>query len=134
MVDGIHHAALAVSDLPRAVSFFEDVLGFAPVGPDDPASTLETADYYWMDAGDGVWLNLADRPDATPDHPGEPDDPHLAFRATEDEIDAVVRRLSARHVAVHESRTSVYFHDPDGNFLELTHWSGPDTDPAPPES
>jgi catechol 2,3-dioxygenase-like lactoylglutathione lyase family enzyme len=131
MVDGIHHAAIAVSDVPRAVSFFADVVEFVPVGPDDPERTPETAGYYWMDVGGGTWLNLADRPDATPAHPGDLDDPHIAFRATADEIDAVVRRLSARDAAVHESRTSVYFHDPDGNLLELTRWDGPDTRPDP---
>ena len=27
---------------------------------------------------------------------------------------------------VRESETSVYFRDPDGNFVEVTHWHGPD--------
>lgn len=46
MVDGIHHAALAVSDIPPAVSFYEEVLGFHPLGPDDPDRTIETAEYF----------------------------------------------------------------------------------------
>jgi catechol 2,3-dioxygenase-like lactoylglutathione lyase family enzyme len=126
MVDGVHHAALAVSDIPRAVSFYEDVLGFTPVGPDDPRNTIKTADYFWMDIGGGEWLNLAVRPDATPAHPGEKDDPHLAFRATETEIDAINRRVTDRGLPLHETQTSIYFRDPDGNFLELTDWSGPE--------
>lgn len=127
MVDGFHHAALAVSDLPRAVSFYAEVVGFDSIGPDDPDRTVETAEYFWMDAGGGEWINLAARPEATPDHPGENDDPHLAFRATGAEIAAVERRLRDRGIAMRESRTSIYFRDPDGNFLELTHWKGPDT-------
>ncbi|WP_458189851.1 VOC family protein [Haladaptatus sp. NG-WS-4] len=126
MVQGFHHAALAVADVPRAVSFYEEVLGFRPLGPDDPERTIETANYIWMDAGGDEWLNLADRPDTTPDHPGDINDPHLAFRASDDEISAVRRRLADRDVAVRDSRTSIYFHDPAGNFLELTDWSGPD--------
>jgi catechol 2,3-dioxygenase-like lactoylglutathione lyase family enzyme len=126
MVGGIHHATLAVSDLPRAVSFYSSTLGLTLVGPDDSENTVETADYVWMDIGDGEWINFAYRPDATPNHPGEKDDPHLAFRATEEDIETVKRRLVEQDVEVHETRTSIYFHGPDGNFLELTYWNGPD--------
>ena len=126
MVEGFHHAALAVSDVPSAVSFYEEVLEFRPVGPDDSENTVETADYFWMKIKDGEWVNFADRPDATTDHPRENDDPHLAFRTTEEEISTVKQRLADRDVEVRETRTSIYFHDPDDNFLELTHWDGPD--------
>lgn len=127
MVDGTHHAALAVSDIPRAGSFYEEISRFSPIGPDSSENTIETANYFWMDIGGDEWLNFSVRPDATPDHPGK-NDPHLAFRATEDEISTVKQRLVEGDVEVRESRTSIYFHDPDGNFLELTHWNGPDSE------
>lgn len=60
--------------------------------------------------------------------PSGKNDPHLALRATEDEISTVKQRLVERDVEVRESRTSIYFHDPDGNFLELTHWNGLDSE------
>lgn len=125
MVQRFHHAGVAVANIPRAVSFYEDVLEFEPLGPDDPENSIETAAYFWMAITETEWVNFAERPDATPDHPGKKDDPHLAFYATEDEINTVKQRLTDRDVAVHETRTSIYFHDPAGNFLELTHWNGP---------
>lgn len=126
MPSGFHHAALAVSDTSRAVSFYDEVLDFDLIGPDDPERSVETADYVWLAVGDGQWLNLANRPAATPDRSAATDDPHLAFRATEAEIEAVERRLDDRGVSVEHSPTSIYFRDPDGNLLELTRWSGPD--------
>jgi catechol 2,3-dioxygenase-like lactoylglutathione lyase family enzyme len=131
MIRGIHHTALAVSDIPRACSFYETVLGFEPVGPDDHENTVETATYYWLDIGGGEWLNLAHRPDAVPDPelddpPGKLDDPHLAFRVTDEERARVEDRLRERGVPFHESTTSMYLRDPDGNLLELTTWAGPD--------
>ena len=126
MIRGIHHTALAVTDIPRASSFYEAVLGFEPVGPDDPTNTVETAAYYWLEIGEGEWLNLAHRPDAVPESTGKLDDPHLAFRATDERRARVERRLRDRGVPFHESTTSTYFRDPDGNLLELTSWDGPD--------
>ena len=126
MVEGFHHAGVAVSDLPRAVAFYEAVLGFEPLGPDDPAETVETAEYLCLAIADDQWLNLAANPDAVPDYPGHLDDPHLAFRVSEREADRISRQLADRDVAVTESPTSLYFRDPDGNLVEVTQWDGPE--------
>ncbi|MFB6193647.1 MAG: VOC family protein [Halobaculum sp.] len=125
MLDGFHHASLAVADVPRAVSFYQEVLGFEPVGPDDPTNDVETATDYWLAAGADEWVLLADRPDATPDH-DERDDPHLAFRADEAAIRRVRTRLTDRDVPHRTVETGVYFHDPAGNYLEVTNWEGPE--------
>jgi hypothetical protein len=58
-------------------------------------------------------MNFANRPDATPDHPGENDNPHFAFRATKEEISTVKQRSVSRSVEIRETRASIYFHDPD---------------------
>jgi catechol 2,3-dioxygenase-like lactoylglutathione lyase family enzyme len=126
MVSGFHHAALAVSNLERAVEFYADVLDWEPLGPDDPEKSIDTADYYWMRISAGEWANLAERPDATPEPTGQTDDPHLAFSATEEETAALADRLRERGVDVREEATGIYFHDPDGNYFEVTHWQGPD--------
>lgn len=44
-IEEFHHAALAVSDVPSAVSLYEEILEFRPIGPDDSENIIETADY-----------------------------------------------------------------------------------------
>jgi hypothetical protein len=78
-----------------------------------------------MEIENGERINFANLQDETLDHPGENNDSHLAFRTTEEEISTVKQRLASRSVKVRETRTSIYFRDPDDNFLELTHWNGP---------
>jgi catechol 2,3-dioxygenase-like lactoylglutathione lyase family enzyme len=122
---GIHHVALAVSDIPAAVSFYAETLGFEPLGPDDPETTIETAEYFWFSVDSDQWLNLAAKPEATPDDEGLYDDPHIAFGASEAAIDDLTEQITNHDIDVRRTETSVYFRDPDGNFLEFTHWSGP---------
>lgn len=126
MVRGIDHVGIAAADLPRAVAFYERVLGFERLGPDDPDAGVETAEYFWMDVGGGQWANFTERPDAVPDLDGAADDPHLAFRVTTDEKRAIGRRLEERGVEVRETDTSLYFHDPAGNWVEVADWDGPE--------
>lgn len=126
MPDGFHHAAIAVSDIPRAVSFYEGVLDCRPVGPDDPANDRETAQYFWLAVSEESWLNLADRPSAIPEGTGAMDDPHVAFAVEEDELATIRERLDERGIESQQTETSLYFRDPDGNYLEATHFDGPE--------
>ena len=122
MIQGLDHLALAVSDLPRAVSFYCDVLGMRPVDERNPAE--ET--YFWVNFGFGQTLNPARYPEGTPHALGTPHDPsrspHAAFAAPEESLSTLKKRLEAWGVKVRESRTGLYFSDPDGNFLEVTCW------------
>ncbi len=121
MIQGFDHAALAVSDLPRAVSFYRDVLGLRPVDTSDPATSS-----HWLNFGPGQTLNLTLAPERTPKALGLETDlntsAHLAFAAPEAFLVELERRLVEHGVTPHRSRTGVYFCDPDGNFLEVTCW------------
>ena len=55
MIEGFHHAALAASDIPSAVSFYREILELRPIGTDDSENTVETADYFWMEIGNDEW-------------------------------------------------------------------------------
>ena len=121
MIQGFDHAALNVSDLPEAVTFYE-ALGMRPVDARDPV----TASYFWLNFGPGQTLNLTLAPERTPNALGLDADlyttAHLAFSAPEAFLEVLEGRLTAYGVAFHRSSTGVYFCDPDGNFLEITCW------------
>lgn len=122
MIQGLDHAALNVSDLPRAVAFYREVLGMRPVDRRDPAS----ASYFWLNFGSGQTLNLTLAPERTPKALGLETDlytlAHLAFTAPEAFLGALQGRLEAEGVPCHRSSTGVYFSDPGGNVLEVTCW------------
>ncbi len=122
MIQGLDHAALNVSDLPRAVSFYRDVLGMRPVDARDPA----TSSFFWLNFGPGQTLNLTLAPEHPPKALGLTADlytsAHLAFAAPEAFLVELERRLVEHGVKPHRSRTGVYFCDPDGNLLEVTCW------------
>ena len=122
MIQGLDHAALNVADLPRAVSFYRDLLGMRPVDASDPAISR----YFWLNFGPGQTLNLTLAPERTPKSLGLETDlytsAHLAFAAPEAFLAELEKRLTKHGVAFHRSRTGVYFCDPDGNFSEVTCW------------
>ena len=122
MIQGLDHLALAVADLPRAVDFYCNVLGMRPVDNRNPAQQ----GFFWVNFGPGQTLNLALHPGGTPNALGIPHDPfrgpHAAFAAPEESLGELRARLEARNITVRESRTGLYFTDPDGNFLEVTCW------------
>jgi len=110
---GVHHVSITVTDLEPAVAFYTDLLGLRVL----PRPDFGVA---------GVWLELADQRqvhlivDAA--HVAA-NGPHFAVAV--DDIDAGVAELQASGVEV--SRISnlpsgarqCFFHDPDGNRIEL---------------
>lgn len=119
----IHHAALNCREVPRAVAFYTDVLGFHEIPR--PGFDFDGA---WLDrAGCNVTLHLIHDPRNDP--PREQINSrvhHLAFRVAD--IDAtmeVLRRHEVRFIEkplVDFGYRRVFLHDPDGNVIELGEW------------
>ena len=116
-VERIDHVVLRVRDLAGMVRFYEQALGFKV------ERTLDRLHLVQMRAGASM-LDLveAERP------PSGGNMDHLAFRIEPFDRDAIAARLSPLGIAVGETvqrygaegnGPSVYFHDPEGNQIEL---------------
>lgn len=116
-VRDLHHVSLVVADTARALAFYRDLLGLAPVARPDLGYP-------------GAWLALGERqlhllevpnPDPVagrPLHVGR--DRHLAF--TVDDLDACAARLEGAGIGCTRSRSgraALFCRDPDGNGIEI---------------
>jgi glyoxylase I family protein len=116
-VERIDHVVLRVRDLPAMVRFYEQALGF------NVERTLDRLKLVQMRAGASLLdLVAGERPD------GDGNMDHLCFRIDPFDRQAVVERLAPLGVSVGETverygaegtGPSVYFHDPEGNQIEL---------------
>jgi catechol 2,3-dioxygenase-like lactoylglutathione lyase family enzyme len=114
------HAGLLVSDLARAKTFYESVLGLAPYSnrPDLPYPGE------WYDLGGGgqqLHLMQLANPDAAsirPEHGGR--DRHIALAVRD--MAALKSRLDAagvKYTASKSGRAALFCRDPDANTLEF---------------
>ena len=123
---GILETVLYAGDLGAAEEFYRDVLGL------EPFATVPGRHLFYR-CGDQVLLIF--KPEATrvppaagalpvPPH-GAAGQGHICFRATAAELDAWVRRLAAKAIAIEadfewpRGGRSIYFRDPAGNCLEI---------------
>jgi catechol 2,3-dioxygenase-like lactoylglutathione lyase family enzyme len=118
--------SLYVSDLDRALTFYQDVLGLRKIEDGNFAGGRGTA----LQVGPGPSVLLLFRAEITrlggmlPAH-GAAGAGHVAFRIEQDELPSWRRQLSEHGVAIEkefafsENSPSIYFRDPDGNSLEL---------------
>jgi len=111
MLTGLNHLTLAVTDLPRSVSFYHDLLQLRLDATWDHGAYLSLP---------GLWLCLSLdplRPSAL-----AAEYTHAAFTVGADDFAALVQRLRAAGVAQwRDNRSegaSFYFLDPDGHKLE----------------
>lgn len=121
----IHHLAIQVFDLERARSFYVDLLGLREIRR-QPHSI-------WLDAG-GTILMLERCSQGAPKPPWRSHTPGLhllAFTIPARERESFRRRLESASVALEgESPYTLYFRDPDGNRLGLSHYPALDQDPG----
>jgi catechol 2,3-dioxygenase-like lactoylglutathione lyase family enzyme len=148
VITAIDHVNLVVSDMPRMLAFYRDVLGFTvtkqvTIGGDWIGKTVGlehvSADVVYLDLPSGPRVELLRyiTPDAL--HVAGVDKPnaiglrHMAFKV--DDVDETMNKLRAAGVeffsgvqTVPDSQVTyaggvrkrlVYFRDPEGNILEL---------------
>jgi glyoxylase I family protein len=124
-VERIDHVVLRCRDLPAMVDFYEKALGFHVERKLDRISLVQ------MRAGASLLdLIAAERPQDAANMD------HLCFRIEPFDRDAIVTRLAPFGISVGETverygaegnGPSVYFHDPEGNQIELKGPSAPAT-------
>lgn len=128
-VAGIDHVNISVSDLERAIAFYESIFGFQLV--EDGRSRTE-APFVIMSAGGRAFLALheTDRVAA----PSRPFINHWGFVVGD--IDLVRRKLADHAVKVQDGDSesggvrhwphsrSIYVYDPDGHEIELAEFFG----------
>jgi glyoxylase I family protein len=120
-----HHVAIQCADLPRCEAFYREVLGLAVLRrwPRDGGGDRSV----WLAMGEGaegfLALERADEPPAPrPWRDGAAGLHLLALRIRPAERRTWEDRLEAAGVrVVHRTRWTIYFHDPEGNRIGLTH-------------
>jgi glyoxylase I family protein len=132
-IRGFHHLALQAFDVERVTAFYRDLLGLPELKrhhrQDGGLRSI------WLALPDGGFLAVEDcsldpGPGPTEFRTSQPGYLLLALRiAPEDR--AAVREELARHgvEVVHETRWTMYVHDPEGNRVGLSHHPH---DPLPP--
>lgn len=137
-VEAVLETSLYVSDLDRAIAFYETVLDLRVL----PDSYFESGRGAALQVGSGPSILLLFRAQLTrhsehvPSH-GSTGPGHVAFRVAAVELPGWRDRLREhgvaieREVAFGDNPPSIYFRDPDGNCLEL---AVADIWPLPPSS
>jgi catechol 2,3-dioxygenase len=137
----IGHVNLRVAELPRAIAFYRDVLGFEVTGDASaagiPMALLAAGDYHHH-----IALNTFRSAGGTPPPAGHTGLHHVAILYPgRQQLAQAVERILGRGYPIdgaedHGATISVYLRDPDGNGLELYYdqpremWRGVDGAPV----
>jgi catechol 2,3-dioxygenase-like lactoylglutathione lyase family enzyme len=123
-----HHLAIQCADLSRCEAFYRDVLGLSVLRrwPREEGGDRSV----WLCVGDAaaeegfIALERADEPaEAHPWRDGRAGLHLFALRIAPSERRTWEDRLEAAGVLVaHRTRWTIYFHDPEGNRIGLTHY------------
>jgi catechol-2,3-dioxygenase len=118
----LDHVSLNVSDRPRSIAWYRDVLGLEQSG----SPRRDDWPVFMGDFGACVALFQAqvESPDRAPESSGLR---HVAFMVGRDDLANARERLREHGVDFrfedHGNAHSVYFSDPDGNVIELTSYN-----------
>ena len=116
----IHHLALRTSDVRRLEAFYRDVAGLA-------VTSRPSEQRVWLSANETIVM-LEQREAAEPDVPAGSME-LVAFAIEPGERAAFVERLRNAGVALEgETAFTLYFRDPDGRRVGVSHYPSP----APP--
>src|SRR5260221_11600931 len=128
-VERIDHVVLRARDVAAMVRFYQQALGFKV------ERTLDRIGLVQLRAGASL-LDVVPAQQGQPAPADAPNMDHLCFRIEPFDRDAIVTRLAPLGISVGETverygaegtGPSVYFHDPEGNQIEL---KGPAARPA----
>jgi catechol 2,3-dioxygenase len=117
----IGHVHLTVSDLPRALKFYRDILGFQITTTYGDSAVFLSAGGYHHHIGLNTWAG----PNATSAPEGHTGLYHFAILyPSRKELARVVKRLfevnyKLEGASDHGVSESIYLNDPDGNGVEL---------------
>lgn len=124
---GFHHLAVQCADIALCEAFYRDVLGLPVLRrwPREGGGDRSV----WLAVGESggagfIALEHADVPaEARPWRDGRPGLHLVALHIAPSERRAWEDRLeSAGVMVVHRTRWTIYFHDPEGNRIGLTHY------------
>jgi catechol 2,3-dioxygenase-like lactoylglutathione lyase family enzyme len=118
---GLHHFALICSDVRRTIEFYQGVLEF-PLTEIFENRDYPGSNHFFFDIGNGNLLAFFDLPglDLGPYAEVLGGLHHIAISVTPEKWEHLRGKLEAADVEyVVESKTSMYFSDPDGARLEL---------------
>jgi catechol 2,3-dioxygenase-like lactoylglutathione lyase family enzyme len=110
----IHHIALRTADLDRLKDFYARILGLRIV--------IRQGDHaYWLDCGGSI-LMLERKDEREPPIPAGSMD-LVAFAVDAAELARMRARLEGERVAIEaETAFTIYFRDPDGRRVGLSHY------------
>jgi catechol 2,3-dioxygenase len=117
----IGHVHLKVSDLPRAIAFYRDAMGFEVMAQMGNSAAFLSAGGYHHHIGLNTWESLGGPAPA----PGTTGLYHFAILyPSRKELARALQRLIDHGVAIdgasdHGVSEAIYLHDPDGNGIEI---------------
>jgi len=122
-IRGFHHLAIQVRDLEGQAAFYREVLGLPELARHRREDGTVRA--VWLGLSDGGFLALEEVEGQVVPEPFRDARPGLfllALRVAPEDRAAALAELDRRRVpGLHQSRWTVYFQDPEGNRIGLSH-------------